>query len=545
MCISYTLLNISDLKKRRVLDLDKHNLKHNLSKKQFAFAIIALLSIAMVGIVAWQPNMQANASLQPMTLTVVALNGTQIILNQNEIGNLTSYQAYGGLRKSSGTIANLGNYTGVPITTLLNMVGGIRNGYSVKIMALGSSPYSQTLSYPNLNGTGLNTYSSTTGALVQHNQTLTPMLAYYYNGANLTSGGPLRLVIVGPEGLCTDGKLWVQNVSRLEIHPNLQPMNLTLVALNGTSITLNQAVISNLPAIRSLGAERNRLGHVSGLGNYTGSSLNTLCDLVGGLNNNTALRITATDNYTQTLSYNMVNGAFTTYNLTTGNPTPHYQSLTPILAYYFNDANLTTGASGNGPLMLAIVGPEGLATASSLWVKWVIKLEIRHIDDVAVTAAAPLRPAVGQGYSCNVSVTVANHGGYNETFTVTAYANQTTIGEQTITLPIGNSTTITFKWNTTGFAYGNYTISATVTLATGETNSWTGPFTYGTVRVTIPGDANGDGVVDASDFFILERAWGTSIGQKNYDPRADFNGDGVVDAQDFYILEVHWGMSVP
>jgi hypothetical protein len=91
MCISYTLRNISDLKKERLSDLDKHNLKHNLSKEQSAFAIIALLSIAMVGIIAWQPNMQANASLQPMTLTVVALNGTQITLNQNEIGNLTSY----------------------------------------------------------------------------------------------------------------------------------------------------------------------------------------------------------------------------------------------------------------------------------------------------------------------------------------------------------------------------------------------------------------------------------------------------------------------
>jgi hypothetical protein len=381
----------------------------------------------------------------------------------------------------------------VPIVTILNLVGGIRNGYSVE--TIGSGNYIETLSYPMLNGTGLNTYKDVngTGVLVQHNQTLTPMLAYYYNGANLTasSGGPLRLVIVGPEGLCTDGSLWNKGVFELEIHPNLQPMNLTLVALNGTSITLNQAAISNLPAIRSVGAERNRAGHVSGLGNYTGPSLNTLCDLVGGLNNDTALRITGSDNYTQTLSYNMVNGAFTTYNATTGNPVEENESLTPILACYFKDANLTTGASGNGPLMLAIVGPGGLATAASLWVKWVVKLEIRHIDDVAVTAAAPLRPAVGQGYSCNVSVTAANHGGYNETFTVTAYANQTTIGEQIITLPIGNSTTITFKWNTTGLAKGSYTISAYATPVPGETDTANNNFTGSSVQITKVGDFGG------------------------------------------------------
>jgi hypothetical protein len=341
---------------------------------------------------------------------------------------------------------------------------------------------------------------------------------------------------------------WQPNVQanvNLGVDPSLQPMSLEIVAPNGTSITLNQTTISSLPAVTGVGAFRNVLGNVKDLGNYTGPSLNTFCNLVGGMNNNTVLRVIASDNYTQTLSYEMVNGAnFTTYDPVTGNPVENNQSLTPILAYYFNDANLTTDEGG--PLRLAIVGPEGLATYSRYWVKWVVKLEILYLHDVAVTTVATFKPAVGQGYSFNVNVIVANHGCYNETFTVTAYANQKNIGEQTITLTIGNSTTINFTWNTTGFAYGNYTISANVTLATGEVNSWTGSRYYnGTVRVTIPGDANGDGVVDALDFFILERAWGTSIGQPNYDPRADFNNDGTVDALDFFIMERNWGLSIP
>ena len=43
-----------------------------------------------------------------------------------------------------------------------------------------------------------------------------------------------------------------------------------------------------------------------------------------------------------------------------------------------------------------------------------------------------------------------------------------------------------------------------------------------------PADFNGDGVVDADDFFGFLTAFA------NGDPRADFNGDGVIDADDFF-----------
>jgi hypothetical protein len=282
---------------------------------------------------------------------------------------------------------------------------------------------------------------------------------------------------------------WQSNVQasvKLEANPNLQLMSLEIVALNGTSITLNQTTIANLPAIRDVGAFRNVLGNVKGLGNYTGPSLNTFCNLVGGMNNNTALRITASDNYTQTLSYEMVNGAFTTYDPLTGNPTPHHESLTPILAYYFNDANLTSDEGG--PLRLAIVGPEGLATYSSYWVKWVAKLEIRYRDDVAVTAVVPLKTVVGQGYLCNVNMTVANLGGYDETFNVTVYANQTTIERQNITVSIGSFETITFAWNTSGFVRGIYTISAYAWPVLDETNTANNDCNGGQMQITKVGD---------------------------------------------------------
>ncbi len=340
------------------------------------FAMVLSISIIVIGTVAWQPHVYAANSLPPMTLTVEALNGTQIVLHENDIGSLASYQGYGGLRTRGGSIMGNGTYTGVPITTLLSMVDDdpntIGNGYSVTVSA---PDYSQTLSYDAFNGTGLNTYDNVTGNQVQANQTLTPMIAYYYNDQNLSSAsGPLELAIVGPEGLLTDGKLWVTNVTSLEVHPNLPPLNLTLVALNGTPLTINETRLSNLPAIRAYGGFLNSLGISSDIGNYTGIPLTTLCNLVGGVSNGTSLLITASDNYTIRLSYLQLNGNWTTFDNTTGQLVNQTQPLTPIIAYYYNDANLT---SDMAPLQLALVGPEGLLTQGKYWVHYVVSIQIQ------------------------------------------------------------------------------------------------------------------------------------------------------------------------
>jgi outer membrane protein assembly factor BamB len=117
----------------------------------------------------------------------------------------------------------------------------------------------------------------------------------------------------------------------------------------------------------------------------------------------------------------------------------------------------------------------------------------QRIHDVAVANVVPSKTDVDQGYTDNVNITIANQGSYSETFNVTLYANTTAIATQTVTLTNGNSTTITFAWNTGWFIYGNYNISANITLAPGETNNWTGPFTYGIITVTEATSGGGGG----------------------------------------------------
>ncbi|MGD0495106.1 MAG: hypothetical protein ABSB28_03585 [Candidatus Bathyarchaeia archaeon] len=154
---------------------------------------------------------------------------------------------------------------------------------------------------------------------------------------------------------------------------NLPPMTLTVVAANGTQLVLTSNDIGSLPSYTTYGGYETQGGFIRGLGNYTGVPLIAFCNLVGGIANGSSLKITASDNYTKTLSYDKVNGNFTTFDTLTGQQVPHNQSLTPILAYYFDGANLSSDES---PLLLAIVGPERLATTSALWVKFVVKMEI-------------------------------------------------------------------------------------------------------------------------------------------------------------------------
>jgi len=190
--------------------------------------------------------------------------------------------------------------------------------------------------------------------------------------------------------------------------------------------------------------------------------------------------------------------------------------------------------------MLALVFSVGLVRAQV------------NIHDVAVTSVISSKTVVGLGYGLNVTVTAEDLGDYAETSNVTVYANTTSIAcAQNVTLSIANSTffarvrIIAFPWNTAGFAYGNYTISAYVTLLPGETNTANNNTTGGTVCVSIPGDINGDGKVDIYDAITLASAFGSSPGSSNWNPNADINGDGTVDIYDAIIMSSYFGQTIP
>ncbi len=162
--------------------------------------------------------------------------------------------------------------------------------------------------------------------------------------------------------------------------------------------------------------------------------------------------------------------------------------------------------------------------------------------DIAITNVTCSKTAIGQGDIASVNATVRNNGNLNETFHVTLYANTTAVQKQAvILLSSGNSTVVTFTWNTTDFAYGNYTMSAVADTVPGETDTVDNTYIDGTVLVTIAGDIDGDLDVDYDDFIVLAGAYGSSVGDPAYVPEADFDGDGEVDYDDFIVLAGNYG----
>jgi len=217
------------------MSLQKNSLKKGVSNTVIIAAVVIVIIIggaAAYYVLTTQGSNNNGGNVTPlpnMTLTVVGLNGTTVTLNSTTMGNVTSFTSSGALVTSAGHINTVLNYTGVSIVTLCNLVGGITNETSVTIIA--SDGYSMVFTYDQIMG-GYTTYSPVTGDEVGHNQTLTTILAYFRNGTALSEDeGPLRVAIVGSEGLITDGHFWIKEVTKIELHAAVAEYTLTL---NGT-----------------------------------------------------------------------------------------------------------------------------------------------------------------------------------------------------------------------------------------------------------------------------------------------------------------------
>jgi len=181
---------------------------------------------------------------------------------------------------------------------------------------------------------------------------------------------------------------------------------------------------------------------------------------------------------------------------------------------------------------------------------WLIKVA-PPVHDVAITDVSSSKTVVGQGYSMNISVTVANQGTYTETFNVTTYSNETAItlpdgkNYTTITLTSGNSIAVTFTWNTTGFAKGNYTIKAIADTVYEEIYIADNTLVDGWIIVTILGDVNGDFKCEGKDIALVSKAYDTRIGQSGYVPNADINCDGMIEGKDIAIASKYYGTLDP
>jgi len=165
--------------------------------------------------------------------------------------------------------------------------------------------------------------------------------------------------------------------------------------------------------------------------------------------------------------------------------------------------------------------------------------------NVEIIDVTPSKTIVGQNSTATIDVEIVNHSFLTQSFNVTVYANDTFIELQTITLTNGTTAVLTFTWNTTGFAFSNYTLSAFAEPVPDETYILDNNMTIGTVYVGVPGDVDGNRIVNMLDLYKIALDYGATIGQPNYVPNYDVDGNGIINMLDLYIAALHFGETEP
>jgi hypothetical protein len=160
--------------------------------------------------------------------------------------------------------------------------------------------------------------------------------------------------------------------------------------------------------------------------------------------------------------------------------------------------------------------------------------------NVAVTAISCVKRNVGCGYNVGINVTAVNRGTFTESFNITVYANGTAASTSLVLLCGNDSKQVIITWDTTGWAKGNYTISAYAAPVTGEIDVSDNNSTDGWIFVTIPGDVDGDRDVDIYDVVKITGIYGSKCGDPQFNPNSDLDDDGEIKIYDVVRCTSHY-----
>jgi hypothetical protein len=167
--------------------------------------------------------------------------------------------------------------------------------------------------------------------------------------------------------------------------------------------------------------------------------------------------------------------------------------------------------------------------------------------NLEISSIAATKNIVGLGRRLSLGINVTNYGVAAETFNATFYANSTIIQEiSNVTVEGISSTIVVFKWTIVGFAYGNYSISASITPVVNETDISDNFINGLWIFVTITGDVNADKWVDIYDaiacgFHMYPVRAFTYPWEDSRQATKNFNDDGAVDIYDIILMAGYFG----
>lgn len=159
----------------------------------------------------------APSAAEEPVITVVGDNESKS-LTMAELKAMPSYTGWAGIKTSVGTLIAPEKYTGVRLTDLGALVGGISKENGVTVLA--KDGYGMTLSYAQAHGEEFTTFDPATGMEEPPSFPLNVIIAYARNGKPLDpeGEGPLRLEIAQDEAAqLVDGHWTVKWLDRVEV----------------------------------------------------------------------------------------------------------------------------------------------------------------------------------------------------------------------------------------------------------------------------------------------------------------------------------------
>ena len=157
---------------------------------------------------------------------------------------------------------------------------------------------------------------------------------------------------------------------------------LSLIGYDGTTKNYTLSELQSLPSVSGYGGYYQPNQNQINSGNWTGVSLNYLCNQTSGITPTCTISVIGqgTNNFTYEMVANgtNLNPPYITYNNATGANQNQTQPVTLLLSYFVNGTNLPT--SIQPAPRLVIIGPEGLL---------MIGTGGKSITQVKITNAAP------------------------------------------------------------------------------------------------------------------------------------------------------------
>lgn len=171
------------------------------------------------------------------------------------------------------------------------------------------------------------------------------------------------------------------------------------------------------------------------------------------------------------------------------------------------------------------------------------------VVDAAVISATLYPNKVYQGWLVFINITFFNDGNLTLSFEFKVYCDNLIINRSTINgLMPGEVRVVTLAWNTTNMSpyYDyNYTVKVEIPPLQYEVDVADNTLCDGRILIKMPGDVNGDGIVELTDFLIVSDAFGSYPGHSRWNPDCDFNQDGIIELLDFLILSQNFAKTYP